>query len=67
MLPDCALQALANILGGHSVPSFPAHLLQAKVAAINKVAFRTAASHARPITVLSCLYSMCPGYPLLES
>ena len=57
-LPDCALQHLALLLGGHTAPTLPPHLLQARVAAISKVAFPSAASHARPITVMSCLYRL---------
>ena len=57
-LPDCALQHLALLLGGHTAPTLPPHLLQARVAAISKVAFPSSASHARPITVMSCLYRL---------
>ena len=57
-LPDRALGDLARLSGGHCAPTFPAHLLQAKVAAISKVPFPTSAAQARPITVLSCLYRL---------
>ena len=57
-LPRGALAVLARLLGGLTAPSFPAHLLQAKVAAISKVAHPTSAAHARPITIMSCLYRL---------
>ena len=57
-LPDVAVESLAKMLGSLTAPSFPAHLLQAKVAALSKVAAPTSAAQARPITIMSCLYRL---------
>ena len=58
LLPPAALCDLAAVLSEEIADSWPAHLLQGKVAVVSKVAEPRVAADARPITVLSCLYRL---------
>ena len=55
-LPRNALQDLADIFD--SLPAFPDDLMRARVAVLSKVFEPSAASQARPITILSGLYRL---------
>ena len=55
-LPRAALQDLADIFA--AMPAYPADLMRARAAVLSKVFEPSAASEARPITILSGLYRL---------
>ena len=58
LLPPAALADLASLLNQLVVSGFPDFLMKARVAVLSKVATPDSAAHARPITILSCLFRL---------